>query len=396
MLRRLAAAVLCTAAAIVSVARAESVDADTVTAGALTERADAVVVAEVVGTPERADAAETWTFRVTDSIRGGEAGASLRVTVPSGRAPVAAGGRFLAFLRRTGSGWEPLELPWSVRATAEPVVPALADHVRAYARCLDGSGRVSDPAALAKLLVDGIGSSVSGLPSSAGRDLVRHEELAPHVTAQMRAGILAALASSRRPDNDRAAIVSAAGVYPGDGADGALVSVLRDPESRNLRRHVTGALRRIATPRVVALLAESIEKADAALRADLANALGRLDLREAEAPLLRLLADDDASVRFEAAHGLGLLARAVRAPRAGEDPAAERPKLSTALAPLVTALGRATDDAAKRAALWAIAQIDVQDAWAELRRQSESAADLRVREIAKQVLARPRTALLPE
>jgi hypothetical protein len=410
MIRRAITGLVLAAAAFawapVSTARAETQEIDAITVGAMTESASIVVVlgaAEAV--PASGEGVRSFRFRVEEAIRGGERDAVIRVDLPESVALAAAapGGRFLAFLRATPADtFVPVSTPYGFRPLAETGVKPLADYARGFAACLAASGEVKDTAAFAELLVAGLESSASGVPFCAGRDLVRHAEVWPALTAPQRDRVAAALAAPRKADDDLTSIILAAGRVGGSATDAALVTRLLDPAVRNLRRHVVEALSNRATPELAATLAARIDAfpgdAGAPRRADLANALGRLALRAAEAPLLRLVADDAAEVRLEAAHSLGLLARDVRALRDAAPGAAEAPrvKLDTSLAPIVTAFERATSPHERRALLWAAAQIDIADAWSFLRRTAKEHAEPRVREIAQQYLDRPRVGLLLE
>lgn len=376
-------------------ARAGSAETDAITVGSLAERAELVAVIRIVGPDATPGAgADAWRAAVEERLRGPAADAEIVVRVAAGRAPVARGGRFLAFLRRADDAWTPESLPWGFRLVAEDGVPALVDYARGYAACLDDVGRVAAHDALAEHLVSGLGSASGGVPFCAGRDLLRHDELHPLVTPRQRDRVTDALRTSRKPDADFASIVLAAGACGGPGTDDLLVERLLDASLRSQRRNVVAALRRRATPALAKLLSSKVGSADAVQRADLANALGRLDLADAAPALLGLVRDDDRTVRIEAAHGLGLLARAIRAPRAGDDPEAARPRLDAALAPLVALAESAPTENERRAALWAVAQIDVQDAWAALRRIAKEHAAPRVRELAQRFLEQPRTSLL--
>lgn len=406
--RLVLAAAVAVAAAVLGVpgrAAAETTDTDAITVGALTERADVAALATALAeTPEPGGATSVWTFRVDEAFRGAETAARLRVRLPVGRTAVARNGRFLVFLTTAQPGGPapadcaPLELPWAVRPTAEAGVAELAAYVRDYAACLGTDGRVARPAGLAAHAIASLSATASGVASSAGRDLLRHEDaLREVVTETLRDAVTAALRVPRtKPDLDFAGVVLAAGAFGGPGTDDLLVARLLDPALRTARRHVVRSLARRASPGLVALLAGRIDAADAPQRADLAVALGRLDRAEAAPPLLRLVADDDAAVRVEAAHGLGLLARAVRVPQPGAAPDAPLAKLTSALDPLLAALGRATTENERRAALWAVAQIDTPAAWNALRARSKESAEPRVRELAAQYLARPRVSLLLE
>lgn len=394
--RKFLGALVVAAAALT--ARAESVDADSVTLGAMAERADVVVVADAPAAPVPADE-RFATFRLVEALRGDAKTAEIRVLVEQrGRQPALhAGARYLIFLRSAGAGrFEPVALPWGMRDTTESDVLPLVDYTRRYAAALAAYGAVAKPADLLALLVESIASPSSGVPTCAGRDLVRHEELVASMTDAQRLAVDAALAAPRKGDADLAAIIDAAGVAGTSASDAALVARLLDPATRHLRMNITAALRRHARVEVVSLLASKRDAADAAQRADMVNALGRLDRREAEPFLLEALVDSEQGVRLEAAHSVGLLARAVRAPKDGVDVEAPREKLTAAQAPLVAALAAAKSDTEQRALVWALAQIDTQEAWAEMKRLRDEAKDARVRELCAYYVLHPGVELILE
>jgi hypothetical protein len=398
--RRLLCALALVAAA--AVADAGSADLDAITLGAMAERAQVVALADAVSSEPAKDGSPVWTFRVAEAFRAPQGATTVRVTMTGGPASpfasaVKPGASHLVFLRtRSDGAYEPLELPWGLRDATAPDIAALVDYTRRYVRALAADGTVARPGELAALLVESLGSAASGVPFSAGRDLVRHEEIVSALTPAQRAAIDAALARPRKADQDLAAVIDAAGVAGTTASDDTLVARLLDPQTRTLRLNVTAALRRHTRPELVALLAKQLSAADARQRADLVNALGRLEQRAAEPHLTKALEDTESSVRVEAAHSLGLLARAVRAPRAGVDPEEPREKLATALAPLTRAVAAAKTDPERRALCWALAQLDTQEAWSALRDLREKAIDARTRELAAWSLLHPRVELILE
>ncbi|MCE9635563.1 MAG: hypothetical protein K8T90_07655 [Planctomycetes bacterium] len=430
------------------VAFAETKETDAISLGALTERAGMVALVRVLdrvsaGGPEGSPTAgvEVWRVHVEEALRvAGSAtlmdppgGGDVDVAIAVGRAPVAKGGTFLAFLQRTERGWSTLELPWAFRTTAEPGVAALVEYTRGYALRLGPDNRAADAEAMAAHLVAGLASSASGVPFSAGRDLLRHDEVQAALTPAHRAQLTAALAVPRKSDDDFASIVLAAGRLGGPGTDDVLVDRLMDTALRPQRRNVVSAMAHRASSSLVSLLAArlaAIRTADAAQpdpsvpsgaivaaanarranRADIANALGRIARPECESPLLELVADTEPAVRVEAAHGLGLLARAVREPQPSAAPGAApnaapntapntapdapRAKLTGALEPLVALATRAATENERLASTWALGQIDTQPAWDALRKLAKDHPEPRVRDLARQILERPRVALL--
>jgi hypothetical protein len=401
-MRRLLLAAATLAALAVS-APAESVDVDSVTLGSMTERCDLVVVADAASFTTDAGGARTWTFRVVEALRPTTAAGEIRVELPGGpRAAASAdavrsGAPHLLFLvASTGGAYRPIALPWGVRDAGDGAARPFVDYARRYAAALGPDGAVAAPSELLALLVESLASAAGGIPASAGRDLLRRQDLVPRMTPAQRQAVDAALARPRKGDLDLAGIVDAAGVAGTAASDELLVARLLDPATRHLRLNVTAALRRHARPELVALLAAPRPDATPVQRADVVNALGRLELRDAAPHLVAALSDESSSVRVEAAHSLGLLARAVRAPKPGVDPEAPREKLDDALRPLTEALAAAKSASEKKAALWAMAQIDTDEAWTALKALRDESADARVRELAGEVLLRPRVELILE
>lgn len=400
-MRKVLAAFVVAAAAFA--ARAESVDADSVTLGAMAERADVVVVARAPDAEAPAGAGRGTPFEITERLRESKPVAGLRVVFPSSLAAgppktiVLPGRSYLLFLRSLGGGeFEPVALPWGMRDTSEADVAPLVEYTRRYAASLAADGSVAKPADLVALLVESLASRSSGVPTCAGRDLVRHAELVASMADSQRLAVDAALAGPRKADADLAAIIDAAGVAGTSASDAALVARLLDPAARGLRMNVSAALRRHARVEVVGLLASKLDGATAAQRADLVHALGRLDRPEAGPFLVKALADPEADVRVEAAHSTGLLARAVRAPKEGADAEAPREKLTAAMAPLLAALAASKGETEQRAFVWALAQIDTQEAWAEMKKLRDEAKDARVRELCAFYLLHPRVELILE
>jgi len=386
-------------AVLATAAQAESVDVDSVSVGAMLERSDVVVVADASAAAAAADDGRTWTFRVTESLRPGAAPVEVRVVLrgSDAAATVRPGASHLLFLTAaTGGAYRPTAVPWGVRdATAGDVKP-LVDYARRYAAALGPDAAVAKPADLAALLVESLASPASGVPACAGRDLVRHQELVEKLTPAQRQAVDAALARPRKGDLDLAGIIDAAGVAGTAASDEVLVARLVDPATRHLRLNVASALRRHARPELVDVLALRLVGATDDQRADLVNALGRLDLRAASPHLVKALRDASPAVRVEAAHSLGLLARVVRAPKPGVDVEAPRDKLDDALKPLTDAVAAAKTEREKKSTLWALAQIDTADAWTALKALRDEAADGRVRELAGYFVLHPRVELILE
>jgi len=390
------------AAALAASARAESTDIDAVTLGAMTERADVVVVADAsAAATSVADDSATWTFHVSDVLRAPAVAADLRVVVPVGArangTSVRPGAPHLLFLAAAQDGsYRPLALPWGMRDASGGAVKPLVEYARRYGATLGPDASIAKPDELLALLVESFASPSSGVPGTAGRDLLRHQEIADRATPAQRQAVVAALARPRKGDLDLAGIIDAAGVMGGAAADDVLVARLVDPATRHLRLNVAAALHRHARPELADLLAARLTGATAQQRADVVNALGRLELRAAAPRLVAALADDASIVRVEAAHSLGILARAVRAPKAENEPEAPREKLDDAVTPLTDAASRAANESEKKSVLWALAQIDAPDAWTALKRLRDESKDDRVRELAGEYVLHPRVELILE
>jgi hypothetical protein len=378
-------------------ASAESVDVDSVTIGAMLERSDVVVVADAAAAV--AADGRTWTFRVTETLRASEPPGEVRVVLRGSDASAAVrpGASHLLFLTAaTGGAYRPTAVPWGVRDAADGAVKPLVEYARRYAAALGPDAAVAKPADLAALLVESLASPSSGVPACAGRDLVRHQELVEKMTPAQRQAVDAALARPRKGDLDLASIIDAAGVAGTSASDEVLVARLVDPSTRHLRLNVTAALHRHARPELVDVLARRLVDATDDQRADVVNALGRLDLRAASPHLVAALRDASSAVRVEAAHSLGLLARVVRELKPGVDVEAPRDKLDEALKPLVDAVAAAKTEREKKSELWALAQIDTPDAWTALKTMRDESTDGRVRELAAQYVLRPRVELILE
>jgi hypothetical protein len=393
----LRAALLLTAAWAASPASAETHELATTTVGALAEGADLAVLAEAGDAPLDPDA--PWTFDVTETLRGTRA-ETVRVDVAGRRADVRPGASYLLFLRSRPDGrYAPLSR-FALRRADLPETQGLVRYAQEYTATLDADGAAARPDALRDLLVRSLSSADSGVPFCAGLDLVRHVDLHQGVSPAHQAAIAAALLPARKADLDLGGILEAAGAL-GDGrVDAPLIDRLLDPDVRTLRRYVTRALVRRKSPELAELLVARIDGADAAGRGDIANALGKMGAPEAEQALVALLKDGEAPVRLEAAHAVGRLARAVRAKpvEARDDPAVAekpRPRLDGALAPLLAFVQRAATRNERKAGVWALAQIDTQDAWAALRRlRDREDSDPELRRLATRYLKQPRVALL--
>jgi len=334
-------------------------------------------------------------LRVEESIRGPAAVSSvLSVVVDThGEAqPYALGTRHLVFLRAlprpegAPERWALLTGASSARPVPEKGPESLFPSiVRSIAATLGEGSAVKDPGALRVLLVKWIEDADPGIALSAALDLVRHEELLPSLTAGERGRIVAAFRAEPVGKATKGALALAAAAAKDPAAGPALVDSLLDPRARLIRGDVGEALRRLADPAVPALLLKRLVPADDGRRADLLQVLGTLGAPEGAEPARAALASPAAEVRLEAAHALGLIARAVRL----KDPDARvegRVELEKVAAP-----GEGND---ARAALWALAQLDDPEAFAILRRTAAEGAGEEFRRYAERLLRNPRQALL--
>ncbi len=396
VLVRLGGVAAATAFALAPAARAESRDPRTVALGWLTENADAVVLGPVVQEARlpgsRVVEAEV---RADETIRGaGEAGATLTVACEDhGEGlPWVAGDRRLWFLRALPAApggpkrWTPLSGPFGVRAVpAEGPAARLPGLVRALAATLGEGGEVRDPAALRALLVRWIEDDDPGVAWTGATDLVRHAELHGDLSPEERNRIVAAFRRCPVGKDTKRVLAEATAVTRDPAAAAALVDALREPGARDIRGAVGDALRRLGDPSATRRILDRLEGADAPRRADLLEVLGALGAVEAAEAVRRAVEDPVAAVRVEAAHALGLLARAARE---GEPSArvGGRERLERMLAG-----ARAENEV--RASLWALAQLDEPEAWAALRRAVQDDRET-VRRYAERYLRTPRQSLI--
>lgn len=380
-------------------ARAETVNAETAALGWQTEHAPVVVLAtaDVPATDGGHDAAREITLRVSESIRGTLAvGAAAVVEIPAASHVTlpAAGATCLAFLAPAPAeeGVAPrfrlVSGGFGLRVVdgdgPESRFPGI---VRRIAATLDGAGRVADARALRTDLVAWTQDADPGIAWSAATDLVRHEELHDGLTDADRAAIVAAYRRTPIGKMTKHALALAAAITRHETAAAALVDTLAEDGAASVRGTVAAALRRLRDPDAEALIAKRIPDASPAVRKNLLVALGAIGTG-ACVPSVRLtLVDETETVRAEAAHAAGLVARNVRE---------ADPEARVALrADLEHAFTNAKSDAERRAILWALAQQDEADAWAALRRvaadeeQSEA-----VRAAAAEYLRAPRVSLL--
>ncbi len=386
-------------AAAASAARAESISTDVIALGWQTEHADVVAIVTVTGAVRD----EEWgalavEVRIEEPVRGTVgAGTAAVVMVPDDRRglPWRQGVRHLAFLRAwperdrdAAPRFAPVSGSFSLRRLTddgpEARFPAI---VRQIGATLDERGAVRDPAALRALLVTWMEDPDAGIAWSAATDFVRHRELHDTLTDEERTRIREAYRLRPAGKRTKAALAFAVASARPESAARALVDSLIEPQARLVRADVAEALRRLMDPQTTSLLLARLDSAQSAEAVeDLLSALGTIGGHAAADAVVARLADARPGVRVEAAHATGRIAQNVRA----GDPLARieaRPNL-------LALLDAATTHNERRAALWALAQLDDADAWAALRRVASESTDADVRRIAAQYLARPRQSLL--
>ncbi len=396
-LHRPFAAVALLAAALAPAARAETRDPRTLTLGWLTERAAVVAlltVDEATGEgPLREARARVDEVLRGAALRAGEA-AVLAFQDTGHGVPWVPGARHLAFLEpgpaaadgsaRWGfvSGFHGLK-----RVVTEGPEGRFPDLVRAYAALLDGEGLPTRREALRALLVEWMGDGDAGVRWSAATDFVRIAGLRDGMAEDERARVAAAFRAAPSGKDDKGALAVATGHAGGSDAAAALVEGLADARAREFRGDVAEGLRRLGDPGAPARLAATLEGAPPPRRADVAFVLGRSGDPAGAATARALVADAAGEVRIEAAHAVGLLARAERR-RDGESRSAGR-------AELLSMFEQAADAwQERRAALWALVQLDDPEAFAAVRLLAESHGDPRVRAEAAQRLRFPRESLI--
>lgn len=395
-MRKLFAPVLLAAAALA--ARAETISSEAVALGWQTENAAQVFV----GTAERetepaGHGGREVTLRVLDPIRGTlAANAEATVVVASHgiEKPWALGSRYLCFLDpepSTAGAPQRFRLvagAFSLRPAGgsgpEARFPGI---VREIAATLDASGSVKDPAALRALLVGWMEDADPGVAWSAATDFCRHEDLHAGLSDAERGRIVAAYARCPIGKTTKQALAFAVAATRHPSAAEALVTTLLEPDARLVRGDVAEALRRLRDPSAETLIGRRLATADAAARKSLLVALGAAGTEASVPAGRRSLLDEDAAVRAEAAHALGRIARTVR-----ERDASARLGVRDDLA---QALAAAKTDDERRAALWALAQLDDPEAWKILRSAAaDEAAPEVVRKSAQRWLRTPRVSLI--
>ncbi len=383
------------ACALVAEARAEQQSAETVALLWQVERADAIVVASVLSDPPRSEsAAREVRLRVTESLRGSLApGSEALLLLPdhldAPRLPVGTACICLATVDE-GPGAPPRLRPvsgaFSVRELAqgapESRLPTLVRELVA-ARELPAPERA---AALGALLVTWMEDPDPGIAWSAATDFVSHEELHAALGPEERHRVLQAFRTQPAGRATKGALALAVAAARAPGAAEGLVEALGQPRAREVRSEIAEALRRLAEPSSEGLLLDALRTAPApAQRCDVLVVLGAVATETSGAPVSELLRAPDTETRTEAARTLGLAARNAR-----ERSPEARIRVD---APLIERLGAAEDERETRALLWALAQLDVPEAYEALRAAAVGDAREPVRRWAQSLVERPRRSL---
>jgi HEAT repeat protein len=392
----LAAALLVVASA--ATARAERHPAEALTLGYQTEHADVVVLARPGSTTvDDSERRFRVTFLVERTLRGEAApGAELEVWHPDrgqGR-PWRKDALHLVFLRERlladGSRvYVPQGGTFGFRrihdGTPSERFPAI---VQRHARALGDAGRPGQPTALRDLLIELAGDRDDGIASGAALDLSRHHELLEDLQREQRRILLEAF-RSRPPSRARGRIARAVALSADPEAGRVLVDGLLQPEAGRDRVLVIDALRLLEDPAKESRVLARLPDSDPVQRRHLLSALGTVGSAASIGPVRSELRHAHAGVRIEAAHALGRVARNILRAAPGE-PVGGRQEL-------LEMVEKAELAQERKAALWALAQLDDPRAFDALRRLAadpETKQD--VRRYAERVLARPRTSLVLE
>jgi hypothetical protein len=381
------AAVLISAA----LARAETIDEQQATLGWQAENAP--VIARVMHQSDGSFEGDSIsaTFEVLETLRGDVAvSAAIVVAHHDGGhgTPWVDGGEHLVFLRRAGDGrYVSVSGTLGIRAIpAKGVERRFAPIVAEHLSTLDEAGDVREPERLRELLVAWMGDADPGVVWSAATDFHRHGELHDGLSVQQRAAILDAYRSHPTGKMSKRALAHAVADARTPGAADALLDTLELPGARPLRGDVADALAALGAPDAVLLTLARFEGAAAPVREHLLVVLGALGSAGGAPEVRARLSDDDAGVRAQAAHALGLIARAVRA--ADADARVEgRSELVALIATARTANER-------KAGTWALAQLDTPEAYAQLRRLAADDPREDVRRYAARYLRQPRVSLI--
>ena len=411
----IAAATALLACALASPAAAERYDEDAVSLGAQTLAADVVALVrtpDALPDPLEPGESERLTVEVVrtlvrephvdeEATGPGSALAIAHRELGHGR-PFRAGGVYVAFLRTDGHGrGDPAAqslssvagtFSWvAVRdqeATAPGPVERYVERFRdARTRRSDGDVEVVGVDGIGTALVDALSSRHLLVAGSAARDLRIFRTLHDELDDTQRLRLLDRFREHvSRPDGLRPLLARLCAVLPTEETVPALVDALTAPAARVHRHVFAECLRLLDDPRTATLIRERWNGANVDHRQNLMNAAGLVE-DPALLPLARSsLADGSVAVRIEAAHALGLLARAAR--RAEPDLVVEgRPAL-------VRALGDAKTTNERRATVWCLAQLDDPAAYEHLRSLAASKSDAELARLAGNVLRRPRSALI--
>ena len=383
-------------------ARAETIDSGAVTLGWQAEHAQVIVRADLVSQQDLERGILSARFSVTDALKGDvAAGDEVTVIYPDGGhgAPWSAGVEHLLFLVRDRQHYKSVAGLLGIR-----VIPAKGPErefpliVRQHLETLAPDGKVARPDRLRTLLVRLLSHEDPGVVWSAATDLVRHDSLHAGLATDQRRLVLEAYRTHPVGKISKHALATAVGALKPDGAAQVLVSSLARPGGRPIRGVVSEALSRIGDPQTTQLLIDGAEGATGEARQSMIFALGVVG-HPSGAPAVRgFLRDTDPGVRTQAAHALGRIARHVRdlrrsARREGrEEDAAPAPVEGREELTAFLAVARTGNEL--RAGTWALAQLDEQRAFDELRRLMKEDPRPDVRRLAERYLERPRLSLI--
>ena len=386
---------LCAALAVLllasTVAVAETIDEQQATLGWQAEHAELIArVRHLQDEPGDGDSLLA-TFAVLETLRGDAVvDAEIVVAHHDGGhgTPWIDGGEHLVFLRPAAGGrFTAVSGTLGIRAipddSPERRFPGI---VASHIATLDDAGDVRDPDRLRELLVSWMGDADPGVVWSAATDFHRHAALHEGLAPQQRAAILDAYRRHPIGKMSKRALMRAVADAQAPGSADALLDTLAQDGARPLRGDVAEAVAALHDESAVARTIARFAGADAALREHLLVVLGALGEVEGVDIVRARLADDDAAVRVQAAHALGLIARTVRS--LGPEQRIE------GRTQLIALLATARTPNEQKAGTWALAQLDEPEAYAHLRRLASDDPREDVRRFAARYLRQPRVSLI--
>ena len=426
-------------AGLIVVAAATAVRADgqseAVALGFQTERADVVAVGFVADDGDAksaAGAAGTTMEYVLERVLRGEVNGADRIAVlldpVTAEAVIGAPARHLLFLAASEDGvLRPLVGTPSVRPIPEDgPLARFPGIVARYAAALDLPGSQRDDALRAEL-VSQIDDEDAGIAWSGASDLYRRPELVAGMSQADTARIVAAFRSSPARGRAKEMLALAVAISGDPDAVDALADAVDADDALAMKGGLGDAAAALGGDALAAELIARLPRAEPVRRVALVSVLGRAGHADAVGAVLPYVRSDDPTLRQEALHACGNIARNVRRaarsrrrvatvppvdagrepaavePQAPEAPVSARPSVasgdwSETRAKMRVELSRAALRARslndKRASLWALAQLDDPAAYAFLRRLVAETEDDVVRRHAKSYLERPAQSLI--